>query len=43
MQTILLARNNRSADGIAHAKFWNTLDEWMSIHKPELLPSSMET
>jgi len=43
MQTILLARNNRSADKIAHAKFWNTLDEWMSIHKPELLPSSMET
>lgn len=42
MQTILLARNNRSADGIAHAKFWNTLDEWMSIHKPELLPSSMD-
>jgi hypothetical protein len=42
IQTILLARDNRSSDGVAHAKFWNTLDEWMAIHKPELLPSSME-
>lgn len=40
IKTILLARDNRGLDGVAHAKFWNSLDEWMSIHKPALLPSS---
>jgi len=33
-----LNRDKRSLDSVAYACFWNALDEWMAIHKPELLP-----
>jgi hypothetical protein len=31
-------RDKRASDRVAHASFWNRLDEWMQVHKPELLP-----
>lgn len=35
-----LNRDKRGLDSVAYASFWNALDEWMAIHKPELLPQS---
>jgi parafibromin len=31
-------RDKRGLDSVTHASFWNSLDEWMKIHRPELLP-----
>lgn len=33
-----LNRDKRGMDSVTHAAFWNGLDEFMSIHKPEMLP-----
>jgi parafibromin len=33
-----LNRDKRGLDKVAYATFWNRLDEWMAIHKSELLP-----
>jgi parafibromin len=33
-----LNRDKRGLDSVTYASFWNGLDEFMSIHKPELLP-----
>jgi hypothetical protein len=33
-----LNRDKRGLDSVTHAAFWNGLDEFMAIHKPELLP-----
>mmetsp|Transcript_6813 Transcript_6813/g.17078 ORF Transcript_6813/g.17078 Transcript_6813/m.17078 type:complete len:540 (-) Transcript_6813:45-1664(-) len=33
-------RDKRGLDSVTYASFWNALDEWMAIHKPELLPQS---
>jgi len=33
-----LNRDKRGVDSVAYASFWNSLDNWMAIHKPELLP-----
>jgi parafibromin len=33
-----LARDKRGLDQIANTLFWSGLDEWMRVHKPELLP-----
>ena len=33
-----LNRDKRGLDSVTYASFWNGLDEWMSVHKPELLP-----
>lgn len=33
-----LNRDKRGLDSVTHASFWNGLDEFMAIHKPELLP-----
>ena len=35
-----LNRDKRGLDSVTYASFWNALDEWMAIHKPELLPRS---
>jgi parafibromin len=35
-----LSRDKRSLDTVTHANFWNELEEWMAIHKPELLPQT---
>jgi len=35
-----LNRDKRSLDSVTYACFWNALDEWMAIHKPEMLPQS---
>jgi len=32
-----LSRDKRGLDGVVFAQFWNGLDEWMNIHKRELL------
>jgi len=37
-----LNRDKRGLDSVAYACFWNALDEWMAIHKPELLPQPNE-
>lgn len=36
-----LNRDKRGLDSVTYASFWNALDEWMAIHKPELLPQSV--
>jgi parafibromin len=33
-----LNRDKRGLDSVTYAGFWNALDGWMAIHKPELLP-----
>jgi parafibromin len=33
-----LNRDKRGLDSVTYASFWNGLDEFMAIHKPELLP-----
>jgi len=33
-----LNRDKRGLDSVTYASFWNALDEWMAIHKPEMLP-----
>jgi parafibromin len=33
-----LNRDKRGMDSVTHASFWNGLDEFMAIHKPEMLP-----
>jgi len=38
-----LNRDKRGLDSVAFASFWNSLDEWMAIHKPEYLPSNPMT
>ena len=35
-----LNRDKRGLDSVAYASFWNALDNWMAIHKPELLPQA---
>jgi parafibromin len=35
-----LNRDKRSLDSVTFAHFWNGLDEWMSVHKRELLPQN---
>lgn len=37
-----LHRDKRGLDSVTHASFWNSLDEWMRIHRPELLPQNIE-
>jgi parafibromin len=37
-----LNRDKRGMDSVAYASFWNGLDEFMAIHKPELLPQDDE-
>lgn len=37
-----LHRDKRGLDSVTHASFWNALDEWIKIHKPELVPHGME-
>ena len=34
----VLHRDKRGLDSVTHASFWNSLDEWIKIHRPELLP-----
>lgn len=34
-----LSRDKRGLDSIVYSSFWNALDEWMSVHKREYLPS----
>lgn len=33
-----LNRDKRGLDSVTSASFWNGLDEWMAVHKPEMLP-----
>ncbi|EEC47743.1 predicted protein [Phaeodactylum tricornutum CCAP 1055/1] len=33
-----LNRDKRGLDSVSFASFWNGLDEWMTVHKRELLP-----
>jgi len=35
----MLSKDKRGMDSIVAASFWNGLDEWMRVHKPEYLPS----
>ena len=35
----VLSKDKRGLDSVVYAAFWNGLDEWMSVHKPEYLPS----
>jgi len=35
-----LNRDKRGLDSVTFASFWNGLDEWMQIHKQELLPQA---
>lgn len=35
-----LNRDKRGLDSVCYASFWNGLDEWMAIHKPEMLPQT---
>jgi parafibromin len=37
-----LNRDKRGLDSVTYASFWNGLDEWMTIHRPELLPQKDE-
>ncbi|VEU35788.1 unnamed protein product [Pseudo-nitzschia multistriata] len=37
-----VSRDKRGLDSVTYASFWNALDEWMAIHKPELLPQPNE-
>lgn len=34
-----LNQDKRGLDSVAHADFWNSLDEWMVLHKREYLPN----
>eukprot|EP00592_Proboscia_alata_P011160 CAMPEP_0194364742 /NCGR_PEP_ID=MMETSP0174-20130528/12643_1 /TAXON_ID=216777 /ORGANISM="Proboscia alata, Strain PI-D3" /LENGTH=697 /DNA_ID=CAMNT_0039138929 /DNA_START=24 /DNA_END=2117 /DNA_ORIENTATION=- len=34
-----LARDKRNLDSVVAARFWNALEEWMTVHKPEYLAS----
>lgn len=34
-----LNRDKRNLDPVTYHQFWNGLDEWMKVHKRELLPS----
>lgn len=34
----MLNRDKRGLDSVTYASFWNGLDEFMAIHKPEMLP-----
>jgi len=38
-----LNRDKRGLDSVTFASFWNGLDEFMAVHRPELLPQSSET
>ena len=33
-----LHRDKRGLDSVTNASFWNSLDDWIKIHRPELLP-----
>jgi parafibromin len=33
-----LHRERRGLDSVTYAYFWNNLDDWIKIHRPELLP-----
>jgi parafibromin len=33
-----LNRDKRGLDSVTYASFWNGLDEWMTINRPEMLP-----
>jgi parafibromin len=33
----VLSRDKRGLDGVVYSQFWNGLDEWMFVHKRELL------
>jgi parafibromin len=33
-----LNRDKRGLDSVTHAGFWNALEEFMAVHRPELLP-----
>ena len=37
-----LNRDKRGLDSVTYASFWNALDEWMAIYKPEMLPQPNE-
>jgi hypothetical protein len=32
-----LHRDKRALDSIAYTSFWTQLEEWMRVHKPELI------
>ncbi|KAL3913313.1 MAG: hypothetical protein SGILL_006543 [Bacillariaceae sp.] len=38
VKQLKLNRDKRGLDSVTYASFWNGLDEWMTIHRPELLP-----
>lgn len=38
-----LHREKRGLDSITYTSFWSQLDEWMRVHKPELIPKSIGT
>ena len=38
-----LSRDKRGMDKVTHANFWNQLDEYMTVHKRELLPQQQES
>lgn len=42
VQQAKLNRDKRGLDSVTYASFWNALDEWMTIHKPEMLPQPEE-
>lgn len=31
-------RDKRGLDSVTFSNFWNSLDEWIAVHKPEYLP-----
>lgn len=35
-----LNRDKRGLDSVCYATFWNGLDEWMAVHKPEMMPQT---
>jgi len=35
-----LNRDKRGLDSVTYASFWNNLEEWMVVHKPEYLPEA---
>lgn len=37
-----LNRDKRGLDSVTHASFWNGLDEFMAVHKAELLPQQQD-
>jgi hypothetical protein len=37
-----LNRDKRGMDSVTYASFWNALDEWMTIYKPEMMPKRDE-